>query len=78
MVLRIDTSGARSLSLVIQGNTGSEPATFANANLKWADTRDKEVRKEQTVEVKVPVTIQKQRTVTKTLRVPFWEALSGK
>ncbi len=76
-LLKIDTSGARSLSLVIQGNTGSEHINFSNATLNWTDTRDKEVKNDQTVAVQVPVTVEKQRTVSSTRRVPFWEALSG-
>jgi len=78
LLFKIDTSGARWLSITIQGNTGGEYSTFTNATLKWADTRDKEVKMDQTVEVKVPVTVEKQRTVTRTLRVPFWEAFSSK
>ena len=74
-LLKIDTTGARWLSIIIQGNAGGEYATFSNAILKWTDTRDKEVQKEQTVEVRVPVTVEKQRTVTSTRKVPFWEAM---
>ena len=74
-LLKIDTSGARWLSIIIQGNAGGESSTFTTAILKWADTRDNEVQKDQTVEVKVPVTVEKQRTVTSTRMVPFWEAM---
>jgi len=78
ILLKIDTTGIRSLSIVVTGNTGSEFSTFSSATLKWAETRDKEVTKEETVQVKVPITVEKQRTVIKTRRVPFWEAFSGK
>jgi hypothetical protein len=76
--LKIDTSGTKWLSIIVQGNSGGESSTFTNATLKWADIRDKEVQTQKTVEVKVPVTVEKQRTVNKTRSVPFWEALSGK
>lgn len=75
LLLKIDTSGARWLSIIIQGNAGGEYSTFSSATLKWADTRDKEVKKDQTVEVKLPVTVEKQRTVVNTKKVPFWEAI---
>jgi len=77
-VLKIDTSGVRSLSIVIPGNAGGEFATFTSPMLKWADTRDKEVKNERQVAVQVPITVEKQRMITKTHSVPFWEALSGK
>jgi hypothetical protein len=75
-LLKIDTSGSRWLSIIIQGNAGGESSTFTTAILKWADTRDEEVEKDQTVEVKVPVIVEKQRTVSSTRMVPFWEALT--
>jgi hypothetical protein len=74
-LLKIDTSGTRWLSIVVQGNSGSEYSTFTTATIKWADTRDKEVKKDQTIEVKVPVMVEKQRTVNKTRSVPFWDGL---
>jgi len=78
LLLKIDTSGTRWLSIVIQGNSGGEYSTFTTATIKWADTRDKEVKRDQPIEVKVPVIVEKQRTVTRTQRVPFWEAVSSK
>jgi hypothetical protein len=78
LLLKIDTSGIKWLSVVVQGNSGGEYSTFTTAIIKWADTRDKEVKRDQAVEVKVPVTVEKQRTVTRTQRVPFWEAFSSK
>lgn len=76
-LLKIDTSGSKWLSIIIPGNAGGEYSSFSNATLKWADTRDKEVQKDQAVEVKVPVTVEKQRTVSTTRSVPFWEAFGG-
>ena len=73
-LLKIDTSGTRWLSVVVQGNSGGEYATFTTAVLRWADTRDKEVKRDQTVEVQVPVMVEKQRTVNQTRSVPFWAA----
>jgi hypothetical protein len=78
VLLKINTSGIRWLSIVVQGNSGGEYSTFTTATIKWADTRDKEVKKDQTIEVKVPVTVEKQRTVIRTQRVPFWETPTGK
>jgi hypothetical protein len=77
-LLKFDTSGTKWLSIVVQGNNGGEYSTFTTAIIKWADTRDKEVKIDRTVEVKVPVTVEKQRTVNKTKSVPFWESPSSK
>jgi hypothetical protein len=77
-LLKIDTSGTKWLSIVKPGNAGGESSTFTTAVIKWADTRDKEVKTDQAVEVKVPVMVEKQRTVNKTRSVPFWEALLSK
>ncbi|MCX6004979.1 MAG: hypothetical protein NT082_04835 [Chloroflexi bacterium] len=71
--IQIDTTGIKDLSIFIAGNTGGEFASFGSLRLNWTDFREKEVIKQRTFPYQVPVTVEKKRDVTRTIRVPFWE-----
>jgi hypothetical protein len=73
-VNQINTTGIRDLSIFIPGNTGSEFSAFKSVRFKWMDTRSNVVTKERTVPVQVPVKVEKKRDITKTVKVPFWQA----
>jgi hypothetical protein len=60
----------------IEGSVGGHMTQYVQvkAELFWTDTIETE-GKEVTKERRVPVLVEKQRTVMQTKRVPFWEAV---
>jgi len=73
--MQVDTTGVKDLSIFITGNTGAEYSTFGSLRLNWTDFREREVIQQRTFPYQVPVTVEKKRSVTRMIRVPFWEGI---
>ena len=76
--LSLQTTGVTKLAILVAGvNPVFSP--ISSAKLIWSDEviEEQTVTKERLVSYQVPYEVEKQRTVTETRRVPFWEAISG-
>ena len=70
-----DTRGARDIAVLFTGPTTPQNARFS-ASLQWSDHVTDNVTRtvEQQVPFQLEQRVQKERTVIKTVRVPFWQA----
>ncbi len=78
-----DTTGVKELAIIISSYSATggsiERWIKLDSKLTWTDkvTETKTVTKEREVPTQVPYQVEKQRTVTQTKNVPFWEQFFG-
>ncbi len=79
----VDITGVTELALIISSyqavGSSLERWVEVDTQLVWTDkvTETKTVTKERQVPYEVPYQVEKQRVVTKTKKVPFWELIFG-
>jgi len=78
-ILKYDTTGVNQLAIIPAGARSSSLEPIETLRFLWSNeaTEDQIVTSERQVPYQVPYQVEKQRTVTETRQVPFWEAIFG-